>query len=50
MKSELSEVLSFQSLFGRFMLSSGGRTNDLVRKIYFVIFSTNLVLKFNLST
>ena len=31
-------------------LSSGGRTKDPLRKTYFGILSTNLVLKFNLST
>ena len=34
----------------RVYLSSGGRTKDLVRKTYFGILSTNLILKFNLPT
>ena len=43
--------LSFQSQFGWFTLSSGGRTKDLVRKTYFGILSTTLpVLKFNLQS
>ena len=50
MKTELSEVLPFQSLFGWFMLLPGGRTKDLVRKIYFGILSITLVLKFKQST
>ena len=37
-RTELSEALPFQSLFGWFMLPSGGRTKDLVRKIYFGMF------------
>ena len=49
-KPELSEAHPFQSLFGLFMLSSCGRTKDLVRKIYFGISSITLALKFNLST
>ena len=44
------QALPFQSLFGWFVLSSGGRTKDLVRKIYFGIISKTLVLKFNPST
>ena len=50
MKTELSEVLPFQSLFGWFMLLPGGWTKDLVRKIYFGILSITLVLKFKQST
>ena len=49
-KPELCEAHPFQSLFGLFMLSSCGRTKDLVRKIYFGISSITLALKFNLST
>ena len=47
MKTELSEALPSQSLFGWFMLWSGDRTKDLVRKIYFGMLSKTLVLKFN---
>ena len=49
-KIEHSEAFPIQSLFGSFMLSSGGRTKDPVRKTHFGILSTTLVLKFNLST
>ena len=48
-KTELSDALPSQSLFGWFMLSSGGRTKDLVRKICFGLLSITFVLKFNLS-
>ena len=43
-KTELSVALPFQSQFGWFLF--GGRTKDLVCKIYFGIFSVTLVLKF----
>ena len=43
-KTEISEALPFQSLFGWLMLSSGGGTKDLVRKTYFGILCTGLVL------
>ena len=48
-KNALSEALPSQSLSGWFMLSSGGRTKDLVRKIFFGLLSITFVLKFNLS-
>ena len=42
--------LRLSLLFGWFMLSSGDQTKDLLRKTYFGILSTTLVLNFNLST
>ena len=44
-KTELSEALPFQSLFGWFILSSGGRTKDLLHTIYFGILSKILIFK-----